>query len=153
MQHAKIFDEQVTQYLDSVFGDLQPSLPFFPGGPSVFMSRWSRLLAALQIPMHIPFTPAGLRAGGTVELYRRGTPILDIVWSLRLNNVETLQHYLQEISIQVTMVDMPFQEKTYPIFVHFISLFYYHSWHQCAQLTGAGLLHEWMWLSGTAQVV
>jgi hypothetical protein len=111
VQHAKIFDEQVTQYLDSVFGDLQPSLPFFPGGPSVFMSRWSRLLAALQIPMHIPFTPAGLRAGGTVELYRRGTPILDIVWSLRLNNVETLQHYLQEISIQVTMVDMPFQEK------------------------------------------
>ena len=52
VQHAKIFDEQVTQYLDSVFGDLQPSLPFFPGGPSVFMSRWSRLLAALQIPMH-----------------------------------------------------------------------------------------------------
>ena len=33
------------------------------------------------------------------------------------------------------------------------ALFYYYPWHQCAQLTGAGLLHGWMWLSGTAQVV
>ena len=42
-----------------------------------------------------------------MHLYRSGTPILDILWALRLKNVETLQHYLQEISTQITMVDLP----------------------------------------------
>ena len=42
-----------------------------------------------------------------MELYRQGTPILDILWSLRLKNIETLQHYLQEISTEITMIDLP----------------------------------------------
>ena len=31
---------------------------------------------------------------------------MDILWALRLKNVETLQHYLQEISTQITMFDL-----------------------------------------------
>ena len=52
-------------------------------------------------------TPAGLRAGGTVELYRRGTSILDTVFfGLFDSNVEALQHYLQEVSTKITLLDL-----------------------------------------------
>ena len=72
-------------------------------------------------------TPGCLRAGGTVELYRQGMQIMDILWSLRLKNLETLQHYLQEISTQVTMIDLPWEFRSgilnlAKIFQHFISM-------------------------------
>ena len=43
-----------------------------------------------------------------MHLYKQGLGILDILWALRLRNVETLQHYLQEISTEITMIDLPF---------------------------------------------
>lgn len=60
-----------------------------------------------------------------MELYRRGTAILDILWALRLKNVETLQHYLQEVSTKITLLDLPILAKNnitalssmYPFFV------------------------------------
>jgi len=71
--------------------------------------------------------PGCLRAGGTVELYKQGMPILDILWTWRLKNIETLQHYLQEISTEITMIDLPLPTRTLVknlnlLFPHFISL-------------------------------
>ena len=43
----------------------------------------------------------------TIELYRRGLGIKDLLWRLRLRHIETLQHYLQEVSTDVTMFDLP----------------------------------------------
>ena len=107
VQHSKILDQNVVRFLENLFGQRRANEKIYSGSPSAFRTRWNKLLLALGIPKDFELTPAGLRAGGTVHLYRSGTPILDILWALRLKNVETLQHYLQEISTQITMVDLP----------------------------------------------
>lgn len=86
VQHAKIADQQTVQFLKFQ-------------------------LLALGVPTSAQLTPAGLRAGGPAELYRGGAPIMDILWALRLKNVETLQRYLQEIATQITMVDLPVEAR------------------------------------------
>lgn len=111
-QHAKTNDEEVVRFLSFVHGQDLPDAFLYSGNSAAFRLRWNKLLLALAIPASAMLTPAGLRAGGTVELYRRGTPILDILWALRLKNVETLQHYLQEIATQITMVDLPIDART-----------------------------------------
>lgn len=111
VQHAKVSDEEVVSFLSSVYKNEPFETPLYSGTTSAFRLRWNKLLSALSIPLSAQLTPAGLRAGGTVELYRRGWPIFDILWALRLKNVETLQHYLQEIATQITMVDLPFEAR------------------------------------------
>ena len=112
VQHAKISGQLVVAFLDSVFGRLDGEALLFNGTPSSFRGRWNKVLAALKIPTTFRLTPGGLRAGGTVELYRQGRTIHDILWALRLRNLETLQHYLQEVSTAVTMHDLPIDAKT-----------------------------------------
>lgn len=107
VQHVKIRDADVTAFLSRVFISCHAEDPLYPGTPSSFRTRWNRILLHLGVPTSFSLTPGCLRAGGTVELYKQGTPILDILWCLRLKNVETLQHYLQEISTEITMVDFP----------------------------------------------
>lgn len=107
VQHTKIVDLNACKFLSFVLEDCAGEVFVYPGSASSFRTRWEKLLRGLKIPLNSGLTPAGLRAGGTVELYRQGTPIADILWALRLRNIETLQHYLQEISTQITMVDLP----------------------------------------------
>lgn len=107
VQHTKILPKEVCDFLVLRLFSLQGEAFIYPGSAASFRTRWDKILRALQVPMSAGLTPAGLRAGGSVELYRRGTPIADILWTLRLKNIETLQHYLQEISTQITMVDLP----------------------------------------------
>eukprot|EP00438_Fugacium_kawagutii_P015944 Skav205630 [mRNA] locus=scaffold1575:126668:131720:+ [translate_table: standard] len=112
VQHAKIADDNVVAFLTSAMKEISSDSLLYPGTSSAFRLRWNKLLYALSIPTTAQLTPAGLRAGGTVELYRRGTPVMDILWALRLKNVETLQHYLQEIATQITMVDLPLDARS-----------------------------------------
>lgn len=55
---------------------------------------------------------------------------MDILWALRLKNVETLQHYLQEISTQITMFDLSPAAKVsivaFADFFHFALSIYKH---------------------------
>ena len=107
VQHAKVGDSEAVALISLVFRHLDSNEPLYAGSSSAFRLRWDKLLESIGIPKACCITPGGLRAGGTVELYRAGTPILDILWALRLKNVETLQHYLQEIATQITMIDLP----------------------------------------------
>ena len=106
-QHAKVRDSVVSVFLSRIFLHVEPSEFLYPGTAGSFRTRWNMLLSKLLVPPSTMLTPGCLRAGGTVELYIRGMPIMDILWSLRLRNIETLQHYLQEISTQITMIDLP----------------------------------------------
>eukprot|EP00438_Fugacium_kawagutii_P004151 Skav203990 [mRNA] locus=scaffold3297:32630:33802:+ [translate_table: standard] len=106
-QHATINDVQVSKFLSAVYLQVHSNSPLYPGSPSAFRFRWNALIRHLGIPQSFGLTPGSLRAGGTVHLYRKGVPIMDIMWLLRLKNLETLQHYLQEISTEVTMVELP----------------------------------------------
>eukprot|EP00438_Fugacium_kawagutii_P026205 Skav223835 [mRNA] locus=scaffold1256:189550:193986:- [translate_table: standard] len=107
VQHTKITNDSACLVLCRVLERLSSDAHIYPGSAAAFRTRWTKLMAGLAIPPSAGITPAGLRAGGTVHLYRHGTPIADILWVLRLKNIETLQHYLQEISTQITMVDLP----------------------------------------------
>ncbi len=127
VQHCKIRDHFVSCFLSSNLVHVSGSELLYPGSPSAFRYRWNFLLRSLLVPSGISLTPGCLRAGGTVELYRQGMPIMDILWSLRLKNLETLQHYLQEISTQITMIDLPWESRSLilnlaKLFNHFISM-------------------------------
>ncbi len=111
VQHTKILSDAVVKFLAAFLGDLKPQMHIYDGSAGAFRTRWNRLLSGLHVPLSCGLTPGGLRAGGTVELYRQGCPITDILWTLRLKNLETLQHYLQEVSTQITMVDLPLRAK------------------------------------------
>lgn len=125
VQHARLVDVDFARFLWWLYGQAPPHCLLYGGSASAYRTRWDKLLASLQIPKSAELTPGGLRAGGTVELYRRGTAILDILWALRLKNVETLQHYLQEVSTKITLLDLPILAKNnitalssmYPFFV------------------------------------
>ncbi len=92
-------------------GYLDGSDRVFPGTPGSFRRRWDLILKGLKIPVSVNLTPGSLRPGGTVELYRKGVGIHDILWALRLKHVETLQHYLQEVSTDLTLFDLPTDAK------------------------------------------
>ena len=107
IQHVKIDHHGVSSFLQRVLGLLDGDAPVFPGTPGSFRRRWNMLLKGLKIPDDVRLTPGSLRPGGTVELYRKGVGIHDILWALRLKHVETLQHYLQEVSTEMTLFDLP----------------------------------------------
>eukprot|EP00438_Fugacium_kawagutii_P003517 Skav224779 [mRNA] locus=scaffold4598:69178:73705:- [translate_table: standard] len=110
-QHAVVNDADVTAFLERIYKGCKGSEPLYPGSAAAFRSRWDTMLRQFNIPTRLGLTPGSLRAGGTVHLYKQGVPILDILWALRLKNLETLQHYLQEISTDVTMIDMHYSSR------------------------------------------
>lgn len=111
VQHARIRDVLACKFLSWVYGDSKGQEPLYPGSAGAFRTRWNILLRQLGIPTTFNITPGCLRAGGTVYLYKGGTPVMDILWLMRLKNLETLQHYLQEISTDITMIDLPFETR------------------------------------------
>lgn len=127
VQHCKVDDVFVSRFLSSVFSMVDRNEDIYPGSSAAFRYRWNFLLRKMAVPIVSLLTPGCLRASGTVELYRRKTPIMDILWSLRLKNLETLQHYLQEISTQITMIDLPPRARFLilnlsKLFPHFLSI-------------------------------
>lgn len=123
IQHIKIIDECVCRFLSTVFAKLEPNERLYPASAGCFRTRWEKILKRLGIPSSARLTPGCLRAGGTVELYKQGMPIMDILWCLRLKNVETLQHYLQEISTEITMIDFSVPTRS---LIRDLSLLFYH---------------------------
>lgn len=97
VQHAKIVNLSVARFLDRVFGPLPRKEPLFQGSPSSFRRRWDHLLSLLDISSKLGLTPASLRSGGAVRAYRADEELTKILWRMRIKNIETLQHYLQEL--------------------------------------------------------
>ncbi len=126
VQHARIRPGEISDFLHRLLGHLHGSDQIYPGSAGSFRTRWNYILLKLKVPTSCKLTPGCMRAGGTVHLYKQGLPILDILWALRLRNIETLQHYLQEISTEITMIDLPVPCRCLilnfaKIFPHFIS--------------------------------
>lgn len=125
IQHVRVDDQGGCIFLQAVFGKMDGDESLYPGAASSFRKRWDACLCALRVPLGFALTPGGLRAGGTVESYRRGIGIQDLMWRLRLRHIETLQHYLQEVSTDVTMFDLPMDSRIlisgasemFPIFI------------------------------------
>lgn len=111
VQHVKIQGLDIVTYLDKVFGDLPPHCHLFPGAAASFRRRWDALLDALCIPKRFGLTPASLRGGGAVKAYRADQEIGRIMWRMRLKNMDTLKHYLQEAGAMSVFVELPQRAK------------------------------------------
>ncbi|CAE7384983.1 unnamed protein product [Symbiodinium sp. KB8] len=98
VQHVRVDDPQALALIRLAFSGLEPGEKLFPLSHAAFRTRWDRCLAALGLGQGVNLTPGGLRGGGAVACYHKGTPIADIQWRLRLKNMATLEHYLQEVS-------------------------------------------------------
>ena len=106
VQHSKISDLTIATFLQKVFGHLNKNEPLFPGSPASFRRRWDLLLQHLSIPVSLGLTPASMRAGGAIAAYRSGIGIADLMWKMRLKQVETLHHYLQELGAESVFIQL-----------------------------------------------
>lgn len=107
VQHAKITSQTVVDFLEKIFGPVPRNEPLYAGCPSSYRRRWDRILLFLGIPIRLGLTPASLRGGGAVRAYRADEDIAKLLWRMRLKNVETLQHYLQEVGADSIFAELP----------------------------------------------
>ena len=96
VQHLRIDNKDAVAYLEKIFAKLHPSCKLYPLSASAFRSRWDRVLDTLYVPRSDRPTPASVRGGGAILAYRRGEPVANIMWKMRISHQATLESYLQE---------------------------------------------------------
>ena len=96
-QHTKFTGMVFADFLQHVYGRDPGDSKLYPGSAGTFRRRWDSVLQALGIPRSLELTPASLRPGGAVKAYREDIEMNKLLWRMRLRNLDTLQHYLQEI--------------------------------------------------------
>ena len=107
IQHAKLTLEPVISYVSKELQNIRPDSLIFPGSPSSFRRRWDYILSQLGVSPRLRVTPGSLRGGGAVWAYRSGKPLTEILWLMRLKNLETLQYYLQEVAADSILASLP----------------------------------------------
>lgn len=111
VQHSKITDGRSTRFISRIFGHLPSWALLYPGSAASFRRRWDKVLQALAIPVSVGLTPASMRGGGAVRAYRANEDITNLLWRMRLKNLETLQHYLQEAGAISLFSNLPSKSK------------------------------------------
>ena len=107
IQHTKVVDKAAIGWIELIFGDLPAEALLWPHSPAAFRYRWNLLLRWLGIPKGLALTPGGLRGGGAVHRYRGGASLGEIQWVMRLKQVATLEHYLQELAAVTALTEVP----------------------------------------------
>jgi len=103
-QHICVVGRLEVAFVSACLLSLTPGEPLYPFTAATFRSRWDSLLKRLTVPSCLAFTPASLRAGGTVYAYNHGASVQDLLWRLRLQHQRTLAHYLQEVATATSLV-------------------------------------------------
>ena len=98
VQHMKVSDPVAASLIAVIFRNLPLEVPLFDCSPYQYRKRWDFLLQLLNIDKGYNLTPGGLRGGAAVYHYKRGRPIADLLWLLRLRSQVTLESYLQEVA-------------------------------------------------------
>ena len=107
VQHVKVVHPKAVNLLSEVYGAVPSGERLCHGSPSMFRNRWNLLLRWLEIPPEVRLTPAGLRGGGAIELYRGGESISNIQWRMRIRHQATLEAYVQEVAAVSLLPDLP----------------------------------------------
>ena len=71
----------------------------------------NHVLKLLLVPDIAHVTPGGLRGGGAVSCYRKGASIPDLLWTMRLKQVATLEAYLQEVAALSVLTELPWASR------------------------------------------
>ena len=96
IQHMKINDRYCVKLLTMIYGKCDGDDLLFSGSSDQYRRRWDFLLKSFAVDPSLKLTPGGLRGGAAVWAYRRGVPITQIQWNLRLRHQGTLESYIQE---------------------------------------------------------
>lgn len=112
VQHMKVEMDLASLLLSKLFAEVPPDEPLFAASPYQYRKRWDILLATLGIPKKASITPGGLRGGAAVYHYKRGRPVQDLLWLLRLRSQSTLESYLQEVAALNALVKLPDECRT-----------------------------------------
>ena len=105
VQHLTIEGHLEVSFIEAVLAELPPEARLFHLSGAAFRRRWDSLLNALQIPPGT-YTPAGLRGGGAIAHYQQGMPISELQWRMRLQGQDSLRHYLQEVTCEISLASL-----------------------------------------------
>ncbi|CAE7868529.1 ANK3 [Symbiodinium sp. KB8] len=98
VQHFVVREAAFVRFLERLLARSPLEEKLFPASAGTFRRRWNYVLQRLGVPATFKLTPGGLRGGGAVLLYQRGTPVGDLLWRMRLRAQATLESYLQEVA-------------------------------------------------------
>ena len=107
IQHMRIAESVASRLLSRLFLKVPMTSQLFDTTPYQYRKRWDLILLTLGFKADSGLTPGGLRGGAAVFHYRRGKPINDLLWMLRLRSQTTLESYLQEVASLNVMVKLP----------------------------------------------
>lgn len=100
MQYATVNEPEVVVFLTSIWQQFERDMPLYPGSAASYRRRWDSLLVMLGVQRFHRLTPGSLRGGGCVASHKRGVPVADLLWKMRLQHAKTLGYYLQEITAE-----------------------------------------------------
>ena len=106
IQHMKIEHKQACTLLADIYYAVDDAALLYPGSPSIYRRRWDKLLSLLGIPISAKLTPGSLRGGAAVAAYKRGKPLSELLWVMRLRNLQTLESYLQKVAALGVLRDL-----------------------------------------------
>lgn len=95
VQHMRIADPFACKVITMIFKKLPLDCNLFSASAYQYRKRWDIVIEILSL-QNQKLTPGGLRAGAAVYHYKMGKPIADLLWIMRLRNLQTLESYLQE---------------------------------------------------------
>ena len=98
IQHMRLSDRTASILVSCIFGSMPMDADLFGSTAYQYRKRWDAILTVLGLGSGHGLTPGGLRGGSAVYHYRRGKPIQDLMWLLRLRSQSTLESYLQEVA-------------------------------------------------------
>ena len=107
VQYATFTQVEFLPVLLKAWGSLSKDEFLYPGSPSVFRTRWNNVLKRIGISVEHKLTPGSLRSGGAVAMHRAGIDIQTLLWRLRLQHLQTLGYYLQEVTASSLLPELP----------------------------------------------
>lgn len=107
VQHLCIEMPSFVKFLEKVYYGFDRHEPLLRCSASAFRRRWDAIISALLIPPTAQLTPGGLRGGGCVSSFQRGTGIPLLLWRMRLRQQQTLENYLQEAVAESVLPGLP----------------------------------------------
>ena len=133
-QHGRIDDARIIAVIDRLFSDLPLHEKLFTGTMNMFRRQWNAVMKKLNIPFRQEArgaTPGVLRGSGATFLYHASEDIQWVAWRGRWSKQRTLEYYLQEVSAQLLVHQLPagakeilfaFDKSSWPVLCSLLSL-------------------------------
>ena len=104
-QYSTIEDEQAVNVVERLLHPLAAKEPIYAGGARAFKKAFDSLLAQLSVQPGI-YSPACMRGGGACAFDKATRDISTLAWRMRIQNQQTLTHYLQEVAYANSLAEL-----------------------------------------------